>query len=587
MGLVLAAEEPALKRRVALKVMKPEVAAKEKNRQRFVREAQAAALVEHTHIVPIWQIGEANGVPFIAMPFLKGEPLDACLKNAKLNETTIINIGRQTAEGLVAAHEHGLIHRDIKPGNIWLETMDESTVRVKILDFGLARLARDEAKLSQSGAIMGTPAYMAPEQARSRPIDHRVDLFSLGCVLYECSTGKRPFTGTDTLGILSSLALDVPTEPHLVNKQISLPLSQLIMTLLEKDPAHRPASAREVVAALKKLQAETTIVVVTRSRASAPVDPWADIDASGASLVEFIPPASTPPDEAPAASETPASKRSKKTAPKPFSKKRLLMSGSALVAILLVVAGMLYFQPTEGVVRIESSEAGIEVVVDANGPPIKVGEPITLPAGEHFLVVKRGNLEFETGKFTLRERAATLAASDRGGEGPHPGRARQRSDRPPRVADRQKRIAEDRREGPSGRSRGMGSASGQPTRDRTGPRSGSSTQGAQSRLRRPAGPGHRRRRGDGAEFLDRGDNRHQRGPCPQGAGQVGLRRSVQRQAWQARDPGRLARHVFARAADRPHGSRRPDTARGNAAECPVLRLDQDQRPERAQGHGHG
>jgi serine/threonine protein kinase len=159
MGMVFAAEDIRLKRRVALKLMKPEVAAKEQHRQRFLREAQAAAAVEHDHIVPIFQIGEDNGSPFIAMPFLKGEPLDVRLKRSRLPLPEIIVIARQTAEGLAAAHAHGLIHRDIKPGNIWLETTGDGAHRVKILDFGLARLSGGENQhLTQSGAVMGTPA---------------------------------------------------------------------------------------------------------------------------------------------------------------------------------------------------------------------------------------------------------------------------------------------------------------------------------------------------------------------------------------------------------------------------------------------
>ena len=224
MGMVLEAEDIRLKRRVALKVMKPEVAKKELNRQRFVREAEAAAKVEHDHIVPIFQVGEENGVPFIAMPFLKGEPLDARLKRGRMEMPEIIQIGRQIAEGLAVAHEQGLLHRDIKPGNIWLEEIRTSerasraekqqTYRVRILDFGLARLSGDSEHLTQSGTILGTPSYMAPEQARGREVDFRVDLWSLGCILYEMTTGQRPFNGRDTMAIISALALDDPADPR-------------------------------------------------------------------------------------------------------------------------------------------------------------------------------------------------------------------------------------------------------------------------------------------------------------------------------------------------------------------------------------
>src|SRR5262249_39596456 len=147
------------------------------------REAKVAAALEHDHIVPILQVGEDRGAPFIVMPLLQGESLDARLKRGRpLSVTDILRIARETAEGLAAAHQHGLIHRDIKPANLWLEGDKK---RVKILDFGLARADKGDVALTQSGAIMGTPQYMAPEQAAGKKdIDHRCDLFSLGCMLY-------------------------------------------------------------------------------------------------------------------------------------------------------------------------------------------------------------------------------------------------------------------------------------------------------------------------------------------------------------------------------------------------------------------
>ena len=200
MGLVLLAEDPLLKRSVALKVMRPELAAQADARQRFLREAQATAAIEHPHIVHLYQVGEDRGVPFIAMPFLKGEPLDDRLKREKkLPVAEVIDLGRQIAEGLAAAHKHGLIHRDIKPANIWLEPTRRRTTPswVKILDFGLARaVADDDGQLTKTGAIMGTPAYMAPEQARGEKVDGRCDLFSLGACSTACSPAKCPFKGS-------------------------------------------------------------------------------------------------------------------------------------------------------------------------------------------------------------------------------------------------------------------------------------------------------------------------------------------------------------------------------------------------------
>jgi serine/threonine protein kinase len=211
MGVVFEAEDPQLRRKVALKAMLPTLAASETARQRFLREAQTAAAIEHDHIVHIYQVGEDRGVPFIAMAFLKGESLDQRLaRQNRLLLPEVVRIGRETAAGLAAADQQGLIHRDIKPANLWLE----ETGRVKILDFGLARAAEDKAHLTQSGAIVGTPAYMAPEQVNGQTLDARCDLFSVGCVLYRLSTGELPFKGRDTISTLMAVATEQPP-PHL------------------------------------------------------------------------------------------------------------------------------------------------------------------------------------------------------------------------------------------------------------------------------------------------------------------------------------------------------------------------------------
>ena len=207
MGVVFEAEDDKLKRRVAVKAMLPALAANASSRRRFVREAETAAKVEHENIVPIYDIAEANGAPFLAMPLLVGQTLDDRLKSrAPLPVSDVAVIGQQVAEGLAAAHAAGLIHRDIKPSNVWLDRGPDGTFRrARILDFGLARPVRDGAGLTHSGAVMGTPGkYMAPEQARGDAVDHRADLFSLGCVLYQMATGRRPFQSENTLAVLTA-----------------------------------------------------------------------------------------------------------------------------------------------------------------------------------------------------------------------------------------------------------------------------------------------------------------------------------------------------------------------------------------------
>ncbi len=253
MGVVLQGEDPILKRLVAIKAIRPGLGTTESIRKRFLREAQASAAVKHDHIITIYQVGEERGVPYLAMEFLEGEPLDVRLKREGcLPLTEVLRIGREMAEGLAAAHERGLIHRDIKPGNTWLEG---KRGRVKILDFGLARLSDGGGEhLTQSGAILGTPQFMAPEQAGSSGVDHRADLFSLGCLLYRASTGQLPFQGADTLGIIMAVATLTPPAPLTLNKDLPPALSDLIMHLLAKDPAARPESAQAVADALRSLQ---------------------------------------------------------------------------------------------------------------------------------------------------------------------------------------------------------------------------------------------------------------------------------------------------------------------------------------------
>ncbi|MBC7815294.1 MAG: protein kinase, partial [Planctomycetaceae bacterium] len=264
MGTVYLAEDTRLGREVAIKTLRRELAANPQAKERFLREARSAAKLEHDHVIPIYSVGEADGIPFLAMPLLKGEPLDALIRRAAgpLPVALAVRMAREMASGLAAAHERGLIHRDIKPANIWLEAPNG---RVKILDFGLAKAADagseadSETNLTASGAIVGTPAYMAPEQASGHPVDGRADLFSLGCVLYELLSGKRAFSGPTTMSILMSLANHTPAAPDVVSPECPASLSRLVMQLLAKDPANRPASAQAVIQALDELDITGTL----------------------------------------------------------------------------------------------------------------------------------------------------------------------------------------------------------------------------------------------------------------------------------------------------------------------------------------
>jgi formylglycine-generating enzyme required for sulfatase activity len=255
MGAVFEAEDTQLLRRVALKVMHPETARHGDGKARFLREARAAAALTHDHIVPIYDVGEQDGAPFLVMALLRGETLEARLKRTRrpLPLAEALRIGREVAEGLAAAHEAGLIHRDVKPANVWLEA---PAARVKLLDFGLARLSEGEGVKTRSGAVLGTPAYMSPEQAAGgKGVDARADLFSLGAVLYEMLTGTRAFKGDSWMEVLANRLRMKPPAPHAVNAAVPEEVSALVMRLLAEEPAQRPSSARQVARSLRALAA--------------------------------------------------------------------------------------------------------------------------------------------------------------------------------------------------------------------------------------------------------------------------------------------------------------------------------------------
>lgn len=342
MGLVFQAEDPQLVRSVALKVMRPEVAVNGQFRARFFREARSAAALKHDNVVTIYQVGEDRGVPFLAMEFLKGKSLETWLRpdrRPSVIETLVI--GRQLARGLAAAHERGLIHRDIKPANIWLESPGG---RVKILDFGLARPSNDDATpLTQANAILGTPAYMAPEQARGLPLDQRCDLFSLGCVLYRMCAGRVPFQGNTTMAVLTALAADAPTPVQDLNPVIPMPLADLVMRLLTKEPANRPQSAQAVAAELLAMEKE-----------------WREQNSAKPNFAT-----SSFPD------------LSEPVAPKPLPRRqrRLMPAIAALLAVLAVVA--MLFWPSKPP-RKAPSGSRTETALDVTIPPSS-SDPPTLP----------------------------------------------------------------------------------------------------------------------------------------------------------------------------------------------------------------
>ncbi len=271
MGAVYLAEDTRLQRMVALKVLLPAVAASEHGKTRFLREARSAVRIRHENVVIVYEVGEVRGVPFIAMERLKGSSLEDWLrKNGAPPIPQVVRIAKEALAGLQAAHDQGLVHRDIKPANMWLEAPKG---KVRLLDFGLAVQPDGDERVTTAGVIMGTPAYMSPEQAHGTPVDHRSDLFSLGVVLYRLVTGKLPFTGSSQIDVLFNVCGHTPTPALLLSPNVPAGLDRLIQQLLAKDPNARPQSAAEVI---RLLSAPTA----TQSLAALPFPPPMDVPAA-------------------------------------------------------------------------------------------------------------------------------------------------------------------------------------------------------------------------------------------------------------------------------------------------------------------
>jgi serine/threonine protein kinase len=263
-GIVLRAFDETLQRVVAVKILAPQLAATSPARQRFLREARASAKVRHENIVQVYAI-EETPLPYIVMEYVPGQTLQERMNAVgPLSAEESVRIGVQIARGLGAAHEKGIIHRDVKPGNVLLEQGVDG--HVKLTDFGLARAA-DDASLTQSGMVAGTPHYMAPEQARGEKLDHRADLFSLGSVLYTMVSGRPPFRAENSMAVLKRVCEDTPRAIKEIIPEVPAWLCSVISKLHAKDPERRFQSAREVVEALTHREAPKEFTPAT-ARAS-------------------------------------------------------------------------------------------------------------------------------------------------------------------------------------------------------------------------------------------------------------------------------------------------------------------------------
>ncbi|MGH9969627.1 MAG: ABC transporter substrate-binding protein [Pyrinomonadaceae bacterium] len=251
MGVVYRAHDPLLNREVAIKLIPPTLLSSE-TEERFQREAQLVAQMDHPAVVPIFDFGKHEGSLFFVMPVVQGTNLRWFQREGALTLGEVIDIGIQVAEALEYSHSRGVIHRDIKPENIMVMREDGARVRVRIMDFGLARGAT-ESRITKTGTIAGTLSYMSPEQVAASGVDHRSDIYSLGTVLYECLTGEPPFSG-ELQSILYRIVHEIPQPPRLLGVDINEDLEAVILTCIAKDPGKRSQRAIEVADSLRRCQ---------------------------------------------------------------------------------------------------------------------------------------------------------------------------------------------------------------------------------------------------------------------------------------------------------------------------------------------
>jgi serine/threonine-protein kinase len=243
MALVHLAHDAELHRQVAIKVLAEPLAADDDFRRRFLREAKVAAGLSHPNVVAVYDAGEDGGRPYIVMELVRGETLAAVLaRRRRLPAGEVVDLGSQAAAGLEHAHEHGLVHRDVKPQNLLLR--DDGTL--KIADFGIARPASSTERLTEAGTVLGTAAYLAPEQATGAPVSAAADVYALGVVLYEALTGRTPYPATSLGELLAAQQAGVPAPVRELAPETPEPLEDIVMRCLARNPAYRPASAAEV-----------------------------------------------------------------------------------------------------------------------------------------------------------------------------------------------------------------------------------------------------------------------------------------------------------------------------------------------------
>ncbi len=275
MAEVYLAQDTRLDRTVVLKILPAELAYDPERMRRFVQEAKAASALSHPNVAHIYEIGEANGTNFIAMEYVDGQTLDAKSKGRALETAEIVDIATQVADALDEAHSKGITHRDIKPSNVMITARSQA----KVLDFGLAKVAANRpesltsdmptARKTDPGVVMGTVQYMSPEQALGREVDHRTDIFSLGVVMYEMSTGRLPFSGASTTETIDRIAHSQPEAISRFNYGVPPELERIIRKCMEKQAERRYQSARELLVDLRNLKRDSDSGVIAHSEVTA------------------------------------------------------------------------------------------------------------------------------------------------------------------------------------------------------------------------------------------------------------------------------------------------------------------------------
>lgn len=399
MGTVYRAKDPAMDRVVALKTIISAVLASEQGsefRERFYREARAAGALAHPGIVPVFDVGEHEGMPFLVMEFVTGRTLaDTAKQGGRLSLDRVCEIGQKIAEALGYAHQHGVVHRDIKPANILLTSRETYGIeRPKITDFGVAKLAEGQTTLT--GQMVGTPAFMPPEQFTGAPIDQRADIFSLGVVLYWMATGEQPFPGESMTAVSYKVVHTDPVPPRKLNPSVPAKLESVILKCLEKSPAERYQTGEELARELDALRTGDTgkLQSAAPARAAAESDP-------DATLIGSHPMAAAKPVAAPREPGRAVAREGKRDA-------RLMLAAMIIVAVAVAAAAGWYAMRSRQKFAVQPA---VQVVAPPSAATSAAPAPETAATGAPKEVARASDLAPKTPPKKTTAKAAPAGAA--------------------------------------------------------------------------------------------------------------------------------------------------------------------------------